>query len=89
MTVGLARKKFDVVRLSIKDKEYLEERAGACGTDMAKYLRKLIAEDKRRVWFEEAREAESALRGDKQAWVQESKERNIWDATIEDYSQEA
>jgi hypothetical protein len=79
-----SNKKHDVVRISVADKEYLEAKAKAAGTDMAKYLRRLIADDRRKSWFEEAREAEQAIRDDAPAWEQESRERKIWDTFLQD-----
>lgn len=83
------KKKHDVVRISITDKEYLEAKAKAAGTDMAKYVRKLIAEDRRRTWYEEAYAAEQSLRADAQTWESESQERKIWDGVLQDNTDSA
>ena len=83
------KKKHDVVRISAADKEYLEGKAKATGTDMAKCLRKLIADDRRKSWFAQAREAEQAIRADTKAWEQESQERKLWDSLLQDGANQA
>jgi hypothetical protein len=82
-TTAKKAKRHDLIRISSADKVYLEECAKASGTDMAKYVRRLIAEDRRKQWFEEAKEAERLLRADKKVWETESRERKVWDAAFD------
>jgi len=72
------------VRVDEKTHSALRELASSSGESMSAVMQKAIDSYRRRRFLEEANRAFAALRADEDAWNEELKERELWEATLAD-----
>jgi len=72
------------VRIYDKTYKILNEIAGQTGKSKQEILDKAIEEYRRKEFIMEANKAYAVLRNNSEKWQEETKEREEWDATLED-----
>ena len=76
--------KTQTVRITRRTHEQLQELADLLDESMPALLARVVQEYRRRLLFEKANAAYSAMQENVEDWDLEVKERNLWDATLAD-----
>jgi predicted transcriptional regulator len=72
------------VRIDSTTRDTLRQLARESGVPMREVLERAVESYRRQRFVEEANAAYAALQADSQAWREELKEREAWDATLAD-----
>lgn len=72
------------IRVSVQTRDALHQLAEASGTSMQKVLDHALEVYRRQQLLEQANAAYGAVREDDEAWAEVERERQAWDATLND-----
>jgi len=76
----------DAVTLKVRPatRDAIRDMADRCGTTMQDLIDKLVEDRLNQQFFEEMNAAWTQIRADDAAWTEETRERELWDNTLED-----